>query len=735
MLYTDPVPRDPPTEENKYARVFEKPDRDAGYDVQGFHWGGLTAGNWRTVFWILLAPFLLANVAGWTPRRNSRWGVALVRIAGLALTALIVSQAVIAAVLLPNIWLERNLDWQTATVRRVFGLLLLTLVAGLFLVLVRAASRSHFDKSTPESRLRRMLVPKVATMLAHPDDMEGKASPDAEWNDPAGTTLTDPAIWGAHAILYRLRRLHLGIGLTTVAMAAAIWAGSVWLLAVGVWVFAVIVFLIGGTSFWPRNRSVLWLTAVSSLASLLLAVAGLAAIAFSDSPGIRGDQLHVLTFGITVVLGVAAMATVLSAGLRTVGALVIASQLGAVLGIAIGVIVEQLLGVGPILIPNGAGWVAVAMLFLLATLLITSLILSALPTPRVGQGGFETLLRRIVLRAPVVFRVAGVFGIAFGILALVMSVRASAMKAGMSGIDDLFSLAFARRFFDGFTPEAMGVPKEGGTVEIIALVVGVLLVVILTVRLAVALSGWKKLIAFVVPAGAVGLWYASAAGLLRFSFFGLGFDLQRNLVAIAVVVTVLIPGVFMISSIVRGVREGEERRRQVGILWDIGSFWPRWFHPLAPPGYGPKVVEALVTELEESDAELLAAHSQGTLIAAVALSQMDETELPRSFITFGSQLGSLYPGMFPAAGVDLVVSEVQRRLDGRWINLWRNDDPIGGHFVESLGGANWQVCSGHGHSGHEVTVEYATARSQILAGSTAWPAETPRPPCWEAREP
>jgi hypothetical protein len=92
--------------------------------------------------------------------------------------------------------------------------------------------------------------------------------------------------------------------------------------------------------------------------------------------------------------------------------------------------------------------------------------------------------------------------------------------------------------------------------------------------------------------------------------------------------------------------------------------------------------------------------------------------------------------MFPAAGVDRVVSEVRRRFDDRWINLWRDDDPIGGHFVEALGEANWQVCTGSGHSGHEITPEYATARSQVLAGRVVWPPEAPAPPCWEdSREP
>ena len=39
---------------------------------------------------------------------------------------------------------------------------------------------------------------------------------------------------------------------------------------------------------------------------------------------------------------------------------------------------------------------------------------------------------------------------------------------------------------------------------------------------------------------------------------------------------------FILRSIIGGFGD-PEKRRKVGMLWDAGSFWPRWFHPLAPP--------------------------------------------------------------------------------------------------------------------------------------------------------
>ncbi|MGA7098372.1 MAG: hypothetical protein WB245_12485, partial [Acidimicrobiia bacterium] len=110
MLYTDPVARDvDPSLPRTYTTVYRKPDRDSGYTVEAFHWGGLTAGSWRTAFWILLAPFAFANIAGWMAERQSRTGRAAIRVAGLALTALLVSQAAVALVDLPHHWLSARI--------------------------------------------------------------------------------------------------------------------------------------------------------------------------------------------------------------------------------------------------------------------------------------------------------------------------------------------------------------------------------------------------------------------------------------------------------------------------------------------------------------------------------------------------------------------------------------------------------------------------------------------------
>jgi len=729
MLYTDPVSVDPPTFEKRYTSVYESPHHDEGYHVQGFHWGGLTSGDWKTVFWILLAPFALANVAGWTTRANSRGAVALVRVAAISLTALLVSQAVIALVLIPYLWFEQQFEPAGDELLKAAAVVLFVITIALFLLLVRTSTRSHFRKLSPQDQFRLLIKPRTDAMLPPVEGGTAEEMPSStQWDDPAGTVVSDPAIWGTHAILHRLRRLHLAIGLTVIALAAAIWADNIVLFWTGIGIFGLVVVTTFATSFWPRNPLLLWVTAVSSPTSLVLVALSVAAIGISSAAGVRFLDLHTLTFGITVVLGLSSMACVFKAGWLTVGALVIASQLGAVLGIAVGLIAEELANIDAQLAPNGAAFVAVAMLFLFGVMGIVALILSAIPHPRSGERGLTTLLRRIVLRGPWLFYTAAAFGIGFGVLVIFKAAAESARTAGITDLSGILSTDFAKALFTGFTPRALDPPKLGGGTQIAALVVAGLVVLLAWWRVSSAAGLLRGLW---VPIGAFAVAFITAKGF-ETVFLGIEFKLTHRLDDVAVFVTVLIPGLFMLKSIISGVREGEKRRRQVGMLWDVGSFWPRWFHPLAPPGYGPIAVDGLRNELKSQHRNLLAAHSQGTLIAAVTLSQMEEADLPDSFVTYGSQLGVLFPSMFPAAGIDRLVAALSTKFGNRWINLWRDDDPIGGHYVEELGSANWRVCTGKGHSGHEVTPEYRIARSRVLVGATTWPPDQAPPYCWDA---
>jgi hypothetical protein len=213
--------------------------------------------------------------------------------------------------------------------------------------------------------------------------------------------------------------------------------------------------------------------------------------------------------------------------------------------------------------------------------------------------------------------------------------------------------------------------------------------------------------------------------------FGLPYD-PASFLGWAKILMVAIPAVLIVRSIVGGLLNGQDSRRQVGILWDLGSFWPRWFHPLAPPAYGPYAVTRLQTMIAEMKPDVLSAHSQGSLISAVALALTDDDDKPGLFLTYGSQIGDLYPSLFPSVGLGDLVTSVSTQIDGRWLNLWRGSDGVGGQVISELGNRNWEVMTGSGHSGYELTPEFCSARKAGLSGDLARPADLDMANCWES---
>jgi len=124
-------------------------------------------------------------------------------------------------------------------------------------------------------------------------------------------------------------------------------------------------------------------------------------------------------------------------------------------------------------------------------------------------------------------------------------------------------------------------------------------------------------------------------------------------------------------------------RRRVAILWDIVTFWPRWYHPLAPPPYSARAVPELGVRLERLTSEgatvSLSAHSQGSVIAASSIARLpDEIAGRIRLLTHGSPLGRLYGKFFPAYFGPGDIKAVHDRVGGRWINLYRTTDAIGG---------------------------------------------------------
>lgn len=123
-------------------------------------------------------------------------------------------------------------------------------------------------------------------------------------------------------------------------------------------------------------------------------------------------------------------------------------------------------------------------------------------------------------------------------------------------------------------------------------------------------------------------------------------------------------------------------RRTVGVLWDVATFWPRAIHPLAPPCYTERVVPELTARVgtlaaTERDQVVLSGHSQGSVIAAAVVLQLDPALRGRvRMLTHGSPLRRLYAPFFPAYFGEPGPRAVREAVT--WCNLYRLSDPIGG---------------------------------------------------------
>lgn len=152
----------------------------------------------------------------------------------------------------------------------------------------------------------------------------------------------------------------------------------------------------------------------------------------------------------------------------------------------------------------------------------------------------------------------------------------------------------------------------------------------------------------------------------------------------------------------------ETARRVVGILWDVSCFWPRAGHALGPPSYPERAVPQLASRLrwlvngERVHAVVLAAHSQGAILAAAALAQIQRIDKTNAetlgriaFMTYGSPMLRLYwrtfPRLFQFAGLKRLVPHHEGQPDDvrPWTNLWRRTDPIGGPMRPVLAERTW----------------------------------------------
>lgn len=129
-------------------------------------------------------------------------------------------------------------------------------------------------------------------------------------------------------------------------------------------------------------------------------------------------------------------------------------------------------------------------------------------------------------------------------------------------------------------------------------------------------------------------------------------------------------------------------RRRVGVVWDVGSFWPRRFHPLAPPAYAERAVPELASHIAKLTVDrgvVVAGYSQGSVLGLAAAMQLAAADPHRlALLTYGSPLGRYYRRFWPAVFGGGIYAGVANswRADGggeeRFCNAYRLSDPLAG---------------------------------------------------------
>ena len=678
MLNTDPVPR---LGGDKYARVFRRrPSLDSPhpsgrpYETEAFHWGSLTTGHWLTSLWILLAPFALANVAGWMALQRSNFQRNAVRLAGLALTGLFVAQIGYVVVAVPNLYAITN-GWSTTAQGWVRGAAGLGYVLIFGALVLRLSTQSHFDPLNYRQRFRLLFTPTIAAMQ-HP------GSEHETWDDPASGRVTGPAMWQVHSIVHRLRRIHFATGQLVVALILARLSISGPLNVAALTGLGVAVVTLIATSYAPENRWVLLATAWITLIAEVVALSAVLVFYFRTG-GIDLDSIHTTTFHIAIALGVTGALAIVG-GIPSVGALTFATFLGGAFGVGAGLIAEDMLTIDDNLVTQGGAWVAPASLIFVLFVAAFGLTLSSIGKPELEADGLTNrLLTRLTKQSRILLAGAAGFGLIVGSKAIFdgcVQTRGACQPAALTDLPGADDAVFG-------------------------------LLVAILVLLALLIGRFKRGLAglLVVLAGTlVWIWFTDPSfGDFRPAVYLEALPLARSLIFVAPVIAIG-------RSVLGAYRQGASSRK-VGVLWDVASFWPRWFHPLGPPAYGPKVVNALRDHIQDDEVDVLAGHSQGSVIAAVATFRATEKggHVPSGLLTYGSPIGLLYARLFPDTGMQDLVDQLPARLASGWANLRREDDPIGG---EILGGNVRAVVEddGSGHSGYELTTAFRNTRNELV---------------------
>jgi hypothetical protein len=684
-------------------------DRAAGQDadrhVEVFSWGGLTSRSKIRVLWLALLPFLFANLAGWMcpPRtRASAWRFRLHRLAaGLCALALTVNAALIAVMISADVnayqtsragvaghqWWLAPLSWHFIAGHPARQVTLGVLVVVLFvLALVFLAIRSwRYESVRPPYRVQDGQKPEPRKAAA--DTLTGGLA-DQEFWDGGGTVRL--ITWLHVAVAGGFGAVTLGVTVRALAggsphAGALGWAGIALgavtiALAVGyVWLDALDTPSMGTPGAGPVMGALAEKIRGLVVYLLIPAVAGL--ICSGWFAWLQPGNPSVLTAdlpGMASVTGWTVLAIAVAVGIALLSMLLgLADSKGTLAG---GSWVTLMLGFGSlnIFLLGAEIWVA----HLVGP--VTSDAARAL-SAQPGEPGQIYLPNAIASGMPLLVWALVLAGLVFAAVEIVRWLATNRLPALMARE---YSEDAAQ--FRNALGEPLGVWYWSGLAPFRPLDD--------TAREKGDDKHWERGIARVqflarVPHDAVWLLWLIVIGQLVVAVCGWQLHIQLPLFIRNAGIALAGLALPALAAFLYAAWSDPAKRRTIGVLWDVGTFWPRSYHPLSPPCYTERAIPDLQRRMwwlhDNGGRVVLVTHSQGTVLGAAALAQTScrpDDDQP-ALITFGSPLDKLYGWAFPAYFGPALLGPLARG-GAAGLSDWRNffypTDPIGGQVARGL---------------------------------------------------
>jgi hypothetical protein len=723
---------------DKIAGFYRTVDDEHGRHIEAYSWGGLTSRSSFRVLWILMLPFALSNLAGWmcqpsVARSKARFLVHrfIARAAGLLLTLNVVTLLLMIG---EDLIAVRCRGATTCTSRlrpvrllneHVFiaqggahfvgramavGAFLPVLAVLVFDLLSRASARLY-ERAEPAVQAAATGRPKVESAAGF------------------GTSLDSPKFWNGYGSARRLSGLHTAAAIAFVAAVLALtaqrtvapaqsagWTDAVTAVGAAIIALALILLAVDTAPPWIA-RVLLGLSVIAFAAAVWLAWA-LQALKVPPADVVK---LRYVANGMWAAQAVIIIGSVLLAFVSRRNVDTFPRPATALVSLlAIGIVNAF----GSLVIILIAGWIAApAPSSTRTTTQARDLSLYAV------NGKIATWIICAVIVVTVLLAIAAVIGwLAAGGAGQRQEIRAEYVAA--PGTPEPASDKWMiRKWDDG---------KDADT----------WLRSIARFRfLAKALRQLGRLLLIVIPAAllttaVVEFRYWTGAGItpLHWMTTGAGW--------LALALPALL--VFLLRLGWRNLGA----RRGIGVVWDVATFWPRAYHPYAPPCYAERAVPELgrrLSHLEANGAEVtVAAHSQGAIVAAAALlqrasgqpadvppGQAAQPQPPVGLVTFGAPLDTLYRWAFPAyfdraslLWIGATGAPTEPGEKRQWTNFYYQTDYVGRTWTD---GAHNQCLT------DPPTARYVYQQPRAAIGTHSgywhdarvWAAElNPDPACW-----